>query len=50
MISNRGLVFSHQIRPALPLTNSEKNKGDAARIASSFAQNIFCNQNLFVEK
>ena len=37
----------HQIRPCLPLLSSEKNKGDAGKIASSFAQNIFCNQNVY---
>ena len=29
------------------MLSSEKNKGDAGKIASSFAQNIFCNQNVY---
>ena len=41
------MVCSHQIRPGLPLLSSEKNKGDAGKIVSSFTQNIFCNQNVY---
>ena len=29
------------------MLSSEKNKGDAGKIASSFAQNIFNNQNVY---
>ena len=47
IISGRRVVCSHQIRPGLPLLSSEKNKGHAGKIASSFAQNIFCNQNVY---
>ena len=45
MIGGWRVVFSHQTRPVLPLKSSEKIKGDAEKRASSFAQNIFCNQN-----
>ena len=37
------MVCSHQIRPDLPLLSSEKNRGDA----SSFVQNIICDQNVY---
>ena len=47
IISDRRVVCIHQIRPGLSLLSSEKNKGDAGKIASSFAQNIFCNQNVY---
>ena len=47
LISGWRVVCSHQIRPGLPLLSSEKNKGDAGKIASAFAQNIFCNQNVY---
>ena len=29
------------------MLNSEKNKGDAGKLASPFAQNIFRNQNVY---
>ena len=29
------------------MLSSEKNKGDAGKIVSSFTQNIFCNQNVY---
>ena len=47
IISGRSVVCSHQIRPGLPLISSEKNQGDAGIIASSLAQNIFLNQNVY---
>ena len=40
------VICSNQIRPGLPLLSPEK-KGDAGKIASSHAQNIFCNQNVY---
>ena len=47
IISGWRVVFNHQIRHALPLESSEKSKGDAGKIASLFAQNIFRNQNVY---
>ena len=41
------VAFSRQIRTALPLIISEKSKGDAGKIDSSFAQNIFRNQKVY---
>ena len=46
-VSGRRVVSSHKIRPDLSLLNSEKNKGDAGKLASSFAQNIFRNKNVY---
>ena len=45
--SGNRIVCSHQIRLGLPLLSSDKNKGDAGKIASSFAQYIFRNQNVY---
>ena len=42
-----GVPFSRQIRTALPLIISEKSKGDAGKVDSSFAQNIFRNQKVY---
>ena len=47
IISGWRVVCSHQIRPGLPLLSSAKNKGDAWKIASSFAHYIFCHQNVY---
>ena len=41
MISGQRVVFSHQTRPALPLTSSEKSIGDAEKIAFHLDKKYF---------